>query len=113
RNTGVLIAVPLALLYLYGPRADREPDTDGGRYRPRYRMHPDILWIALVPLGLVSYLVYLQLQTGHAFSPFEAQHFWRRSFIPLGGIPLGLIAAAKSVVAQFPGTHLRGTGDPL
>ena len=36
RVPGLLLVVPVALLYLYGPRADRAPVTNGG-LRPRYR----------------------------------------------------------------------------
>lgn len=34
RSTGVLLGVPLALLYLYGPREDRSPDREGVSQAP-------------------------------------------------------------------------------
>lgn len=47
RSTGVLLVVPLAILYLYGPRADREPDRlrmDSLRgMLPRRRLRTDSL----------------------------------------------------------------------
>ncbi len=103
RNTGVLLVVPLALLYLYGPRQDREPDRPGGGWRPLYALRPDLLWVAAVPLGLLAYLVYLKLHLGHPLAPFNQQQHWRRSFIPLGGVPAGIWDGLKSLVAAVPG----------
>lgn len=57
RNTGVMVAVPIVLLYLYGPRSDRAPATARG-WRPRYPVRADASWILLVPLGLVAYSLY-------------------------------------------------------
>jgi hypothetical protein len=107
RNTGALLVVALAVLYLYGPRADREPDaapptpepdaappTPGrgwrARIRPRYRLRPDALWLALVPAGLAAYLVYMQLHFGDWLAPLHAQEHFRRSFEgPLSALWLG------------------------
>lgn len=35
RSTGIVLMVPLVLLYLYGPRTDRRPDRVGGGRSPR------------------------------------------------------------------------------
>src|SRR4029453_15684684 len=60
RSTGVLLVVPLALLYLYGPRADRPgPPGVRSRLRPRHAVGRDAAWLALAPIGLVGYLGYL------------------------------------------------------
>jgi len=103
RNTGVLLVVPLLLLYLYGPREDRKPDLSGGGWRPRYSLAPDLIWVAAVPLGLVAYLAYLKLHLGHPLAPFNQQQHWRRSFIPLGGVPAGIWDGLKSLLAAVPG----------
>jgi hypothetical protein len=103
RNTGLLMVVPLLVLYLYGPRADRPPDREASGLRPRYAMRRDIAWIGLVPLGVVAYLVYLHFATGHPFAPFVDQRHWHRSFIPLAGIPLGIFSALKSLYGSIPG----------
>lgn len=50
RAIGVVLIVPLALLYLYGPREDAEPRRSR-RLMPRYRLRPDGLWLALAPPG--------------------------------------------------------------
>ncbi|HEX3391198.1 MAG TPA: mannosyltransferase family protein [Solirubrobacteraceae bacterium] len=114
RSTGIVLALPLALLYLYGPREDRLPDRErasglgavqsthagaqGGsvfaRLRPRYRLHADSLWILLVPTGVALYMAHLALAGGDALSPFSAQAGWSRHFAgPYGGVWDGLKAA--------------------
>ncbi len=103
RNGGILLLVPLLILYLYGPRADRRPDRAADGLRPRYRLRPDVLWAALVPLGLLAYLLYLQIATGHPLDPFMHQSHWGRHFIPFGGIPLGVWSAVKAVIGAVPG----------
>jgi len=103
RNSGILLVAPLLILYLYGPRGDRPPDLPGRGLKPRYRPRVDIAWIAAVPLGLLAYLVYLKLSLGHALTPFQAESHWHRSFVPLGGIPMGTWAGLQSLVAAAPG----------
>ena len=41
RNGGVLLVLPLLVLYLYGPRADRPPDFAGEGRQARYRLRSD------------------------------------------------------------------------
>ncbi len=83
RSAGVVMVVPLLLLYLFGP--DR--DEDGPRVRP------DILWIALVPLGLVAFGAYLGLERDDVFAMFGAQDAWGREFVaPFAGIWEGIAA---------------------
>ncbi len=103
RNSGVLLVVPLVLLYLYGPREDREPDRPASGLRPRYALGPDLLWIAAVPIGLLAYLAYLKLTLGHPLAPFNQQHHWHRSFVPLGGVPAGIWEGFKALIAAVPG----------
>ena len=103
RNSGILLFVPLVVLYLYGPRTDRPPELQGNGIRPRYRLRRDLLWIAAVPLGLAAYLVYLKLTLGHALIPFQQQSHWHRHFFPLGGIPAGLLLGLKGLGAFIPG----------
>ena len=120
RSTGVVLILPLLLLYLYGPREDREPERPidvGARMpwspvarlpvvhagcspgsadalRPRYRLRRDALWLALVPLGLVLYMAHLALAGGDPLAPFHAEAVWKRHFAgPYGGIWDGAKAA--------------------
>jgi hypothetical protein len=114
RNSGVMLAVPLVLLYLYGPREDSgvRPRSRGDaradqrptvartlarivvRIRPRYRVGPQLAWVALVPAGLGAYIAWLALKTGNGLAPFHAQQVWYRHFAgPFGGVWDGLVAA--------------------
>lgn len=84
RSPGLLLLLPTLFLYLYGPRQDRAPDrapagTLASRLLPRYRVRPDVLWLALIPLGIVAFLAGLQLAGGHALSPLTTEHTaWER-----------------------------------
>jgi hypothetical protein len=100
RSTGLVLAVPALVLYLYGPREDRPPDrlapgpvraADGviayarhaaGLLRPRYRLRPQVLWLALLPAAVVIFAGSLALSGGDALAPFKAEHqVWGREFV--------------------------------
>ena len=100
RNTGVLILIPLVVLYFYGPRAQvitRRAIDDSGdwlsRIAPRYAPRGDLLWLALVPLGLLAFLLYMDLSYGDFLRPLHATEiYWRRHFHLLRGLPHGVTA---------------------
>ncbi len=101
RSAGVLLLVPLAILYLW----------DGGRVRGRSPrpLRADALWLGLVPLGLVAYCVYLKLGGGDALAPFHAQEVWFRTFAgPFAGAWDGVVAGVQGV-RQL----LSGARDPV
>ncbi|MDQ6811943.1 MAG: glycosyltransferase family 39 protein [Actinomycetota bacterium] len=100
RNSGVMLVVPIVLLFLYGPRADRPrpgPSPPSSRLRrllPRYPTDPAIAWAVLVPAGLAAYVGWLALKTGNGLAPFHAQQVWFRHFAgPFGGVWDGVVAA--------------------
>jgi hypothetical protein len=99
RNSGIVLVVPLVLLYLYGPRADRiaAAQLRSGRLGallPRHPVRPSIAWIALVPAGLGLYIGWLALKYGDGLAPFRAQQVWFRHFAgPFGGVWDGAVAA--------------------
>jgi hypothetical protein len=98
RNSGIMLIVPVVLLFLYGPRADRSPphlERSGWRRAvPRYPITPEILWALLIPAGLGAYIGWLALSTGDGLAPFHAQQVWFRSFAgPFGGVWTGAVAA--------------------
>jgi hypothetical protein len=95
RSAGVVLLLPALLLYVYGPREDRPADFPLARgLARRYRLRKDLLWLALVPLGLVLYAAYLGLAGGDPLSPFHAQDVWGRHFAgPYLGVWDGLRAA--------------------
>jgi hypothetical protein len=81
RSAGIVLLLPALMLYLYGPREDRPPDFPlARRLAPRYRLRKDLLWFALVPVGLALYLGYLGLAGGDPLAPFHAQDVWSRHF---------------------------------
>lgn len=94
RSAGLVLLLPAAILYLYGPREDRAPDFPlARRLVPRYRLRKDALWLALVPAGLALYMLYLGLFGGDPLMPFHAQDVWTRHFAgPYLGIWDGLKA---------------------
>jgi hypothetical protein len=126
RSTGIVLVLPVALLYLYGPREDREPDrVQGWRWaatnerlaallplralRPRYRMRRDVLWLVLVPVGLGLYMTHLALAGGDALAPFHAEAVWRRHFAgPYGGVWDGTKAAFEGLrqLLSFQSAHV-------
>jgi hypothetical protein len=95
RSAGVVLLLPAAMLYLYGPREDLAPDFLAlPHWRPRYRLRRDVLWLGLVPAGLALYMAYLALTGGDALMPFHAQDLWSRHFAgPYGGVWDGIKAA--------------------
>jgi hypothetical protein len=91
RSAGVLVVVPLAIIYLGAGGAG-----GGVRSRWRWRLDRDALWLALVPLGLVAYCVFLALDGQDALAPFHAQEQWFRAFAgPFVGAWDGIVAAVQ------------------
>ncbi|HEY7932985.1 MAG TPA: mannosyltransferase family protein [Solirubrobacteraceae bacterium] len=120
RSTGLVLALPLLLLYLYGPREDRPPDfPGGGRLGTRYRLRRDAAWLALIPSGVAAYMTYLGLAGGSALAPFHAQEVWSRHFAgPYLGVWDGLKAALEGARQLFSGQrgHVyfpQGSGSPF
>jgi len=118
RSTGLVLALPALMIYLYGPREDRVADFAGqnlapqregdgawprarafarsslGRLRPRYRVRRDLLWLGLLPAGIVAYGASLALSGGDPLAPLHAQDVWGRHFAgPYVGAWDGLRAA--------------------
>ena len=90
RSGGVLLLVPLLILYLYGPRLDAVASSGSSLLRFRYPLRPSVLWLLAVPAGLIGYMAYLGMNLGDPSAVFTAQDQWGRSFIPLGGLALGI-----------------------
>jgi hypothetical protein len=82
RSAGIVLVLPVAILYLYGPREDRPPDfPPRWRYGGiRYKLRGDALWLAALPLGLMAYAAYFALAGGDPLQPFHAQEVWNRQF---------------------------------
>jgi hypothetical protein len=126
RSTGLVLALPALMLYLYGPREDRPAElaADSRRVllrwlRPRYRLRRDVLWLGLIGAGVALYAGYLGLSGGDGLSPFHAQQVWGRHFAgPYVGIWDGLRAAFEGLrqLLSFQRQHLYfpiASGDPF
>ena len=104
RSAGVLLLLPLALLYL----------QQSGR-----RIRPDALWLALAPAGLVAYAAYLGVAYGDPLSFSHVQEFWNRDFAgPLVGAWDGAAAALDGVRQLLSGSRdavyfEQSAGDPF
>ncbi len=110
RSAGVVLLVPLLILYLWDARSLRQ--------RPR-PPRLDILWLALVPAGLVVYCAYLGVGGHDPLAPFHAQEVWFRSFAgPFVGAWDGVVAAwqgARQLLsgARSPVYFTQAGGDPF
>jgi len=98
RSAGVVLMVPLALMYLYGPRGAGAWEARGGRVAPRSRfgLRANALALGLVPLGLLAYCLVLALYGQDPLAPFAAQEVWLRGFAgPFVGAWDGAVAAVQ------------------
>ncbi|MEA2272218.1 MAG: hypothetical protein QOI98_926 [Solirubrobacteraceae bacterium] len=104
RPTGALLIVPLAILYLYGPRADRDPGPERHRLLPRHPVRPDVLWLALAPAGVIAYSLYLRHAVGDALAWQHIQPlFGRRSFEwPTESLRQAAVAAFHAIKGDGP-----------
>lgn len=101
RSSGVLVVLPIVLLYLYGPRGDasaplaRWHDSRRGvrLLLPRYRLTWRIWPVILVPLGLVAFTVYLALAYHAGTSWISAESYWvHQTAIPIVAFVRGMTA---------------------
>jgi hypothetical protein len=112
RAPGLLLVVPVALLYLYGSRADRDPGRADGPW-PRYPIRLNFGWLLLAPLGLLAFSFYLHLAVGDWFAWNDAQAlFGRHNVDPFTGAWAGVREAGKAVAHLTEGTY-QGTFDYL
>ena len=115
RSAGVLLALPLLFLYLYGPRPApptahvRRGTGAFARVLPRYAPRPDALWLALAPAGLVAFATFLALAYGDPLSFSHVQELWTRTFAG------PLVGAWDGAVAAFEGARqlLSGAREPV
>lgn len=97
RFPGLFLVVPVAIMYLYGPRSDSTPEFDDGWW-PRYRLRLDAAWLLLAPLGLIAFSVYLHFAVGNAFAWNDAQVLFDRHTVdPFSGAWAGVHEAGRSV----------------
>jgi hypothetical protein len=102
RSAGLVLLVPLAILWLESsPRRAR-----------------DAAWLALAPLGIAAYALYLGLDHGDALAFVDVQEAWHRDFAgPFVGVWDGAVAAWDGVRQLASGSNEtvyfeRAGGDP-
>ncbi|MFL5515306.1 MAG: hypothetical protein ACJ8DJ_04060, partial [Gemmatimonadales bacterium] len=96
RPPGALLVIPIVLLYLYGPRADRPPTRGGDGLRPRYRLRPDLLWLLAFPVAFGVFMLYLQHEVGDPLAMLAQRAQWHQEFT----FPLLTLARAAKEAAQ-------------
>ncbi len=102
RSAGILLLLPLAILWWQGRRRPREG-----------------AWLLLAPAGLAAYALYLAVAQGDGLAFLDVQGAWYRHFAgPLGGCWDGLVAAwdgARQLLsgAREPVYFDRAGGDPF
>jgi len=70
-----------------------------GLWRRQVRLHPRLLWLLLIPLGLGIFMVVLQVQVGDPLAFIKAQSAWKReSTFPL----LTLLQTVRDIDFSFP-----------
>ena len=115
RSGGVVILLPLVLLYLYGPRAGASLRAATSWRRPRYRVTGSAAWLLLVPAGLLAYLGYLAVVHHAPLAPFQAEAEWGRQFAgPFGGIVKAIEAVPVDLRLGVTGrSAVSGAADPI
>ena len=87
RNVGVMLLVPLVILYFWGPREDRPGE------RGRFPLRLDALWLALVPIGCAAVALLMWDRFDDPFTAWTSQesYFGREFKGPFSGVVLGAI----------------------
>lgn len=102
RPTGILLVVPLAVFYLYGP---------SGR-EPRRPIRADAAWLMLVPAALLSFVAYSWYLTGDVLAYSHTSELFKRSFTdPFSAFWKATTAAVDGFGVIFLGNA--GGPDPL
>ncbi len=106
RVTGILLVVPLLVLFFYGPRADVPPAARDAWWKPRYRLSRCALWLALAPAGAALFAAYLAVRGFGALSMLHAQEQFSAHHLvgPLSAVWEGARAAWHELVLEASGT---------
>lgn len=70
RPLGVMIGVPILILYL-----------EAIRWRLR-DIRPSILWLGIIPLGILGFFTYMHFQVGDFWAPIRVQASWQHEVLP-------------------------------
>jgi len=107
RPAGLLLAVPVVLLFFYGPREDAKPREVDSWWQPRYGFAPVIGWSAAIPLMAAAFSAYLALRgfgaTGNAEAQLSDMH--HSVTMPWVGAWRGLLAGGHELWLVVRGQH--------
>ena len=76
RFAGVLLVVPLGVLYWQAARANAVETTSADARRSSQRIKTNVIALLLVPTGLLAFMIYLKHITGDAFAFAHIQVAW-------------------------------------
>jgi hypothetical protein len=115
RSSGVLLVLPLGLMMLYGPARPPARWWVPARWRWRGSPSRSVLWLALVPAGMLAFMGYLALRYGSPLAPFRVESYWGRSFAgPFGGVVQAVGGLPRAVAHVLGGTQRQfAPGAPL
>ena len=98
RSAGLALIPALLVMYLWGPRPDAAAVRERvRRFLPRYRLRPNVMWIALGLAGVVAFTLYLEHAFADGFRWVSAQEGWQRDNTLLSGTWRGAEAAVEGV----------------
>lgn len=103
RVTGILLLVPLVVMYLFGPRdvaSSSQTRASPPRFRlaARYPLRADFGFLLLVPLGLLAVLAYHGAH-GDWLAPLHAErNYWHLASGPLRSVYDGAQAFVQSIL---------------
>ncbi len=106
RVTGILLVVPLLVMFFYGPRDDVAPAARDAWWRPRYAPSWRLGWLSLTPAGAALFAGYLALRGFGALSMLHAQEQLSAHHLvgPIAAVWQGARAAGHELALELSGT---------
>jgi hypothetical protein len=107
RIGGVLLFVPVVILFLYGPRADATARQVKAWWRPRYRFGGELLWALVIPLSAMVFAAFLASRGYGTNATLHAQESFseHRIMFPLITVWNGLVAAFGQLKMELAGVN--------
>jgi hypothetical protein len=108
RSGGLVLLVPLLIMFFWGPRGDTPRPASEARWRPRYRVTPAVLWLGLIPLGVEAFNLYFISHGFGSGAPLRAQELYQGHVVefPLIGLGQAALAAWHQMQLVFAGVPL-------
>lgn len=103
RVTGILLVVPVLLLFLYGPDDSEAIVAWSSGRRPRRRVGPQIMWALLIPTGTAAFAAYLAVR---GFGPLAFIH--TQQHVSQHRLTVPVITVWYAVVAAWHQLTLQG-----